>query len=76
MHPEDIKAELRKAGSSQTRIARTLKVSHTTVAHVIHGRTKSRRIALEIARVTGKSLDDLWPGRYPPKNDDTTGGHQ
>jgi lambda repressor-like predicted transcriptional regulator len=64
MHPADIKAALQKAGSSQTDIARKRQVSKTTVSDVIYGRTTSRPIADEIARVTGLKLSELWPGRY------------
>jgi lambda repressor-like predicted transcriptional regulator len=64
MHPADIKAAIQKAGSSQTQIARDLKVSKTTVNDVIYGRTTSRPIANHIARLTGLSLSVLWPGRY------------
>lgn len=64
MHPEDIKAAIRKAGSNQTNIARALKRSRSTVAHVIEGRTKSKRVAKKIAEVTGLPLETLWPGKY------------
>lgn len=67
MHPEDIKAAIRKAGSSQKRIAKRLGVSETTVSNVIKGRVTSRRIAEEIARITKLKLSQLWPGRYEPK---------
>lgn len=71
MHPADIKAELEKAGSSQVEIARQCKVSDVAVNHVIYGRSTSRNIAGAIANITGKTLDQLWPGRY-----DTTGANQ
>gem|GEM_PF-2500924 len=67
MHPEDIKAAIRKAGSSQKRIAVRLGVSETTVSNVIKGRVTSRRIANEIARITDLKLSQLWPGRYDDK---------
>jgi lambda repressor-like predicted transcriptional regulator len=76
MHPADIKALLEKAGYTQISLAKDLKVSDVAVNHVIYGRHSSRRIAKKIAEITGKSLEELWPGRYPPKNDDTTGGHR
>jgi lambda repressor-like predicted transcriptional regulator len=69
MHPADIKAALQKAGSSQTAIAKQRKVSKTTVSDVIYGRTTSRPIADLIAQVTGLTLDELWPGKYPASND-------
>lgn len=66
MHPEDIKAGLRKVGSSQTRIANALKVSPTTVHNVIYGGCKSERIAKAISEVLGKDRSEIWPGRYEP----------
>lgn len=65
MHPADIKASLTKAGCRQFQIARQLKVTQPAVHLVIKGQTKSRRIATAISRVTGISVKDLWPGKYP-----------
>ncbi len=64
MHPADIQAALIKSGYSQARIASDLEVSHNAVSLVIHGRTKSARIAKEIAKLTKIPLNVLWPGRY------------
>ena len=64
MHPEDIKAAIRKKGSSQIDIARRVHVSATTVYQVIHGRVTSRRVAKEIADVTELPLSSLWPEKY------------
>lgn len=64
MHPEDIKAELRKKGSSQKKIADCMKVNQTTVHNVIHGACKSERVAKAIAEVIGVDRSELWPGRY------------
>lgn len=64
MHPADINAALIKAGTNQTIIAERLHVSQVMVSHVIHSRSTSRRIALAIAKTTGLSLQQLWPGRY------------
>lgn len=64
MHPEDIKAALRKRGHTQTDIARRLHVAPASVHHVVAGRYASQRIAKAIAQATDLSLDDLWPGRY------------
>jgi lambda repressor-like predicted transcriptional regulator len=65
MHPADIKSALEKADSSQADISRRVNRSDVAVNHVIYGRSSSRLIAGEIAKVTGLSLDALWPGRYP-----------
>jgi lambda repressor-like predicted transcriptional regulator len=64
MHPEDIKAALRKKGSGQTDVARRLGVSQTTVFLVIHGKAKSRRVAKKISQVVGVPVQALWPGQY------------
>ena len=64
MHPEDIKALLRKRGMTQAKLARELGVSKTTVGYVIAGRTLSRRVADAVALATGLPLAKLWPGKY------------
>lgn len=64
MHPADIKSLIEKSGSSQAAIARSVERSDVAVNHVIYGRSSSRLIAEHIATLTGKSLDELWPGRY------------
>ena len=65
MHHEDIKASIRKSGTSPAAIARSLQVTSTTVSNVIKGNTKSARIARRICEVTGKGFRELWPGKYP-----------
>lgn len=69
MHPEDIKAALRKRGSSQASIARELGVAITSVHNVIHGACKSNRIAGAISRIVGVDRAELWPGRYATRNE-------
>jgi lambda repressor-like predicted transcriptional regulator len=64
MHPADIQASLRKAGVSQKSIAEKLEVSESTITKVIHGSSKSRRIAEEISETIGKDIEDIWPGSY------------
>ena len=65
MHAEDIKAAIRKAGSTQAAVARALSVSRMAVGHVVAANSKSRRIALAIAKATGIPVATLWPGKYP-----------
>jgi len=67
MDPYDIIAAIKKAGSSQKKIADAVNRSPTTVNHVIFGRASSRRIADEISRVTKIPVSKLWPGRYDDK---------
>lgn len=65
MHPEDIKAALRKNGSSQTDVARRMQVTQPTVFLVIHGKATSKRVAKKISEITGYPLHFLWPDKYP-----------
>jgi lambda repressor-like predicted transcriptional regulator len=64
MHPAHIKAALEIAGTNQAKVAEELGVSGSAVNLVINGRSVSRSIAEHIAKKIGKSLDDIWPGRY------------
>ncbi len=64
MHPYDIISLIKKAGKTQTEIAGNLGVPVSTVNSVIHGRCKSLIVAEHIAKITKKSTDKLWPGRY------------
>lgn len=64
MHVEDIKAEIRKRGTSAAEISRRLNVSRMAVSHVMRGGT-SKRIAAVISEVTGIPAAKLWPGKYP-----------
>lgn len=65
MHPEDIKASLRKARVRQSVLARKLKVTEAALYLVIHGQSKSQRIAQAISTAIGKRASELWPGKYP-----------
>lgn len=65
MHPEDIKATLRKTGTTASSLARGIGVTHQSVSCVIHGRFRSTRIARRICELTGIDPDTAWPGRYP-----------
>jgi lambda repressor-like predicted transcriptional regulator len=65
MHPEDIKAEIRKKSCTQRAIAAKLSITSMAVSHIIEGRQKSGRVAREISKVTGIPVAQLWPGKYP-----------
>lgn len=65
MHPADIKAHLRKAGFSQSAVARKLKVSLTAVWAAIEGKSTSAHVAAHISKVVDVPVSVLWPGRYP-----------
>jgi lambda repressor-like predicted transcriptional regulator len=70
MHPADISAALRKAGSSQAQVARWFAeqghkpVTHAAVHMVVSGRGSSARIARRISEVTRLPVAVLWPGKY------------
>ncbi|BCX12669.1 MAG: hypothetical protein KatS3mg067_1607 [Thermosynechococcus sp.] len=71
MHPEDIKAELRKRGWNGSKIAQKLGVSRHCVSAVIRRRTRSAAIEQEIATLLSKPLYVVFPDYYscqlPPK---------
>ncbi|MGB0213093.1 helix-turn-helix domain-containing protein [Algiphilus sp.] len=60
-----IKAELRVRGYTLRKLASRMKVSEGCVWRIVHGRASSRRIAKEVSLITGISVSELWPGRYP-----------
>ncbi len=64
MHPEDIKAGLRKRGVTCADIARDLGITRNAVSLVVHNHATSRPVAERIAAILGRSPDAIWPGRY------------
>lgn len=64
MKPKAVIAKIYLAGHRPSEIARELEVSRSAVSKVISGKGKSARIAKKIAKVTGHSVSELWPGRY------------
>lgn len=62
MHPEEIKAAMRIAGTSPAMLATALNVSKATMSTVIHGRSESARIKASIAKLIGKPVSVIWPG--------------
>lgn len=70
MHPAQIQAALKMRGVTQAQIAKTTgerELSKTAVYQVIQGRSRSKRIEMRIAEITGLRLADLWPQWYGPK---------
>jgi lambda repressor-like predicted transcriptional regulator len=71
MHPADISAALKKAGSSQAQVARSFAadgdkgVTHAAVFMVVSGRGTSTRIARRISELARIPVARLWPGKYP-----------
>jgi lambda repressor-like predicted transcriptional regulator len=70
MHPrlkrhEQVKMQLRLAGSSLADVARELGVTSTTVTSVSQGLKRSRRVEALIAEKLQTTPQHLWPERYP-----------
>ena len=61
MHPEDIKASIRKAGKSITIAAKDLEITPSTVSLVVSGRGKSMRVQTYISDLIGKPVAEIWP---------------
>lgn len=64
MHPEDIKAALKKAGASMAHLARDLGVSRASVGVVVDGFSRSKRTEDAIAHVLGLDAGQIWPQWY------------
>lgn len=68
MHPAQIQAALKMRGITQTEVADQCdRVSPTAVYQVIQGRSRSKRIEMRIAALTGMTLAELWPQWYGPQ---------
>ncbi len=61
MHPEQIKADIRMAGTTPAVIADELNVTRATVSQVIHGRCTSARIQERISEIINKPVSNIWP---------------
>lgn len=64
MHPEDIKAAIRKRGVTLASIADELAVSPAAVSHVVAARYRSERVMERIAQVIGRKPSAIWPRWY------------
>lgn len=60
MHPEQLKADIRMAGTTPAIIADELGVTRATVSQVIHGRSVSARIQGHISEIIGKPIEAIW----------------
>lgn len=65
MHPEQIKAALRMAGTTPTALADEMEVSSSAMSQVISGRAVSARIRARISQVTGIPVEMLWTVSTP-----------
>lgn len=67
MKPVEIRIELLRKGFTNSKVASELRLSRSTVGEVIHGRQRSRRVAEKIAKITGLTVGQMWPGQYVAK---------
>lgn len=63
MHPEDIKAEIRKAGKSITRLASDTGVSRQSIHMALVSRF-SEKCERSIADCINVEPQDIWPSRF------------
>ncbi len=63
MHPEQIKAEMRMAGTTPAMLCDELKVAASSVSQTISGHIKSKRIQSRIAQIIGKPVEVIWPNQ-------------
>lgn len=66
MHPEEIKAAMRIAGTTPAMLADRLQVTPGTISIVIHGRSESARVKAHIAKIIGKPVSVIWPTAKRP----------
>lgn len=63
MHPEDIKAAVRKAGVTMAALARTAGLSRQVLSMCLHSRVSEHGDKI-IAQAVGKTPHEIWPSRY------------
>jgi lambda repressor-like predicted transcriptional regulator len=63
MDAEDIKANLRKRGSSLAKIAKSLGITPSAVSYALW-RGRSRLVEQKIASILEKELVEVFPDRY------------
>lgn len=63
MHPEQIKAAMRMAGTTPAMLCDELGVAASSVSQTISGHIKSQRIQGRIAQIIGKPVTEIWPNQ-------------
>ncbi|OJX33628.1 MAG: hypothetical protein BGO75_05210 [Burkholderiales bacterium 68-20] len=63
MHPEEIKAAMRMAGTTPAMLCDELQVAASSVSQTISGHIKSKRIQSRIAQIIGKPVEVIWPNQ-------------
>lgn len=65
MHPEDIKAEVRKRGSNLSALAFSVDMNKQTLSLALTGRVSAKAEQV-IADFIGMPAAEIWPSRYGP----------
>ena len=63
MHPEEIKAAMRMAGTTPAMLCDELQGAASSVSQTISGHIKSKRIQSRIAQIIGKPVEVIWPNQ-------------
>ena len=63
MKPHEIRGYMLLKNVSSADVAKKFGVSRAAVHQVINGEAVSARISAEIARIIGKPVSEIWPGR-------------
>ena len=63
MHPEQIKAAMRMAGTTPAMLCDELDVAASSMSQTISGHIKSKRIQARISEIVGKPITEIWPGQ-------------
>ncbi|MNV62821.1 hypothetical protein D3C71_1553850 [compost metagenome] len=63
MHPEEIKAAMRIAGTTPAMLCDELHVAASSVSQTISGHIRSKRIQTRIAEIIGRPIDAIWPNQ-------------
>ena len=64
MHPEDIKAAIRKKGHTLTSLAEANNLSESAIRRATRRFADCPSAERVIAEYLGKSLSEIWPSRY------------
>ncbi|NJL99252.1 MAG: transcriptional regulator [Synechococcaceae cyanobacterium SM2_3_2] len=65
MHKEDIRAGIRKSFGTLEKAAAEYGVCRQFVTSVMKGEKRSARVERAIAETLGKSVEEVFPERYP-----------
>ena len=61
MNPQEIIFKLRLNDWSGPKVGEALGISRSAIGHVIHGRSKTRRVRYFISGIINIPVEDIWP---------------